>query len=246
MVWCQVAGIWHLGTVAGMKKRKLVVSVEGEDHLFDTKEITQFELAREPSMQNLEQDLSEHGAHAEPPRGAAPLPAAAPPEGGADLHVGGRRAHLAQPVRLHPRALPAIEVPRAAQGPVGGRSLLAADARRRRRPRRRRPTAARAAARDRRRGGGGDQGGAAPRLLVAKRAYASLVERWLASRDAEARGGGGGGRPRRPEHPHLGRVRRGQDGGVEARDRVPHRRSRSLRSSSARRRRRSAPTAAPA
>ena len=53
MVWCQVAGIWHLGTVAGMKKRKLVVSVEGEDHLFDTKEITQFEPSHAQDLPNM-------------------------------------------------------------------------------------------------------------------------------------------------------------------------------------------------
>ena len=53
MVWCQVAGIWHLGTVAGMKKRKLVVSVEGEDHLFDVKEITQFEPSHAQDLPNM-------------------------------------------------------------------------------------------------------------------------------------------------------------------------------------------------
>ena len=36
-----------------MKKRKLVVSVEGEDHLFDVKEITQFEPSHAQDLPNM-------------------------------------------------------------------------------------------------------------------------------------------------------------------------------------------------
>ena len=43
MVWCYVEGRWELGTVAGRRKRLLVVHVEDEEYDIDPSEVTPFE-----------------------------------------------------------------------------------------------------------------------------------------------------------------------------------------------------------
>jgi hypothetical protein len=52
-VWCQVEGKWCLGVVAGSRKRKIVVAVEGEEHDFEPKELTQFEPSHAQDLPNM-------------------------------------------------------------------------------------------------------------------------------------------------------------------------------------------------
>jgi len=53
MVWCQVQGVWELGTVAGRHKRKLVVRVQEEEHEFELKELTPFEPSHARDLPNM-------------------------------------------------------------------------------------------------------------------------------------------------------------------------------------------------
>ena len=53
MVWCKVEGRWELGTVAGKRKRLLVVTVEDEEYEIEMKEITPFEPSHARDMPNM-------------------------------------------------------------------------------------------------------------------------------------------------------------------------------------------------
>ena len=62
MVWCQVAGRWELGAVAGSRKRKLIVTVDGDEHACDAKDVTPFEPAHARDLPNMVQMQNLHEA----------------------------------------------------------------------------------------------------------------------------------------------------------------------------------------
>lgn len=52
-VWCQVERKWSLGTIVGTRKRKAVVSVDGMEHDFEPKDLTEFEPSHARDLPNM-------------------------------------------------------------------------------------------------------------------------------------------------------------------------------------------------
>ena len=62
VLWCSIAGRWELGTLKGTQKSKLVVTVEGTDHLVESKDVTRFEASHAQDLPNMVQMHNLHEA----------------------------------------------------------------------------------------------------------------------------------------------------------------------------------------
>mmetsp|Transcript_38803 Transcript_38803/g.124568 ORF Transcript_38803/g.124568 Transcript_38803/m.124568 type:complete len:449 (-) Transcript_38803:193-1539(-) len=67
-LWCSVSGRWELGTLKGSQKKgmaaaKLVVEVEGEEHLVEQKDVTRFEPSHAQDLPNM---VAMHNLHEAP------------------------------------------------------------------------------------------------------------------------------------------------------------------------------------
>lgn len=61
-LWCRIPGRWELGTLRGTQKSKLVVSIEGTDHVVEPRDATRFEPSHAQDLPNMVQMHNLHEA----------------------------------------------------------------------------------------------------------------------------------------------------------------------------------------